>query len=45
MPNICSKSQYAKNQVDGAEEPTINNFFEFDSRQFWKCYLKCRLWH
>ena len=33
MPNIGSKSQYAKNQVGGAEEPTINNFFKIDSRK------------
>ena len=28
MPNIYSKYQYDKNQVVGAEEPTINNFYE-----------------
>ena len=27
MPNINSKSQYAKNKWDGAEEPTINNLY------------------
>ena len=36
MPNICSKSQHAKIKtiVDGAEKPTINNFFKIDSRKF-----------
>ena len=28
MPNIYSKYQYDKNQVSGAEESTINNFYE-----------------
>ena len=27
MPNITSQSQYAKNQVGGAEDTTINNFY------------------
>ena len=27
IPNINSKSQYTKNQVEGAEEPTINELY------------------
>ena len=40
MPNICSKSQYAKkkqnkkNKWDSAEEAKINNFFKIDSKYF-----------
>ena len=30
MPNIYSISYYAKNQMGGAEEPTINNFFKIN---------------
>ena len=26
MPNIYSKSQYVKNQVGGAVDPTVNEF-------------------
>ena len=33
MPDICSKSQYANTKWDGAEDPTINNFFKIDSRK------------
>ena len=33
MPNICSKSQYAKNKWEGAEDPTISNFFKIESRK------------
>ena len=35
MPNINSKSQQAKTQLGGSEEPTINNFYENDSILFW----------
>ena len=28
MPNIYSKSQYAKTKWDGAEKPTNNNFYK-----------------
>ena len=33
MPNVNSKSQYAKNQVGGAVDHTINNFYKIDRRQ------------
>ena len=45
MPNICSKSQYGimpKTKWEGAEDPTINNFFKLESITFWICSLKCR---
>ena len=32
MPNI-----FAKNQMEVAEDPTINNFFKSESRKFWIC--------
>ena len=32
----------SKTKWDGAEEPTINNFFKIDSRKFRICSLKCR---
>ena len=30
MPNINSKTQHAKNQVGGAEEPTTDNLYKID---------------
>ena len=30
-----------KTNWDGAEEPTINNLYEIDHREFWICSLKC----
>ena len=42
MPNMCSKFQIAKNGMVLSEEPTINNFFNIDSRHFWICPSKCR---
>ena len=34
MQNFNSKSQYAKNHVGGAEEPTINNFYKINTNDF-----------
>ena len=39
MPNICSKSQYAKTQM---EIPQLTFFFRIESRIFWICSLTCR---
>ena len=30
MPNINTKSQYDKMQVDSSEEPSVNNFYKID---------------
>ena len=34
MKNIYSKSQNAKNKVEVAEDPTVNNFFKIETRKF-----------
>ena len=39
MPNICSrKLNIQKTKWNGAEEPTINNFFTIDSSVLWDLY-------